>query len=136
MTPRLSYTAPRPAPLADQPEDLTMTSPFLSLTPENRGVILNAAAATWTARCAELALKAGTKGRQRELEAYLQGVLAVATAARLMTHQEASQVAFIVAVGRAEEVIARWGAYRTDAEAAEDVRKRTAGAAAEQLLPA
>jgi hypothetical protein len=111
-----------------------MTSPFLSLTPENRGVILRAAADTWTTRCSELGLKAGTKGRQRELEAYLQGVLAVATAARLVDHGEASRVAFIVAIGRAEEVVARWAAYRTDEEAAADVRKRTAGAAAEALL--
>ena len=93
-------------------------SDFLSLNHQNRATILRAAAETWAKRCASLGLKPGTKGRQRELEAYLQGVLAVATAARLVTHSHASQVAFLVAVDRGEEVISGWAAFEPEQEAA------------------
>jgi|GEM_PF-2705631 len=100
--------------------------PFLALTAQNRQLVLREAARTWDARCSELKLRTGTKGRQHELEAYLQGVLAVATATRLLGEIAASQVALLVSTGRAEDVVARWGAYRTEAEAAEGVRKLTA----------
>ena len=100
----------------------------LDLTPENRGIILRAAAQTWERRAAEFALKPGTKGRAAQLEAFLQGVLAVATAGRLMTHDEAQHVAFMVAIGRAEEAVAHWGAWLTDAEQAERCRGRAADA--------
>lgn len=63
------------------------------------------AAEAWHNRCRELGLKPGTKGRQRELEAFLQGALAVATAAGIMTMQRAHMISFLVSLGRGEEIL-------------------------------
>lgn len=63
------------------------------------------AAEAWHNRCQALGLKPGTKGRQRELEAFLQGALAVATATGNMTMQRAHMLGFLVSVGRGEEIL-------------------------------
>lgn len=110
---------------------MTTDTPYLSITEENLGLVLRQAAQTWQQRATEFELKRGTKGRAAQLEAYLQGTLAVATATRLMTHQHAHNVAFMVAIGRAEEVIDRWASWLTDAEAAEACQGRANGLAAE-----
>lgn len=67
---------------------------------------LPAVRASWAARCSNLNLRPGTKGRERELAAFLQGALAVATATGAMTMERASMIAFLVAVGRGEEFLA------------------------------
>jgi hypothetical protein len=61
---------------------------------------------TWAMRCRELSLKKGTQVRERELTAYLQGVLAVATAAQIVTHERASMIGFLFTVGRGEDLLA------------------------------
>lgn len=66
----------------------------------------------WQMRCADLRLREGTKGRQRELEAYLQGALAALTAANIMSLSQAQYVAIMVAAGRGEELIERWATLR------------------------
>ena len=54
----------------------------------------------WAMRAAELKLKPGTKGYEAQQEAYLQGVVAVATATGVMTMARAHMVSFLVACGR------------------------------------
>ena len=66
-------------------------------------------AATWAHRCEAEGLRKGTKGREAQALAYLQGVLAVATVAGLMTMQDAERVAFLCMAGRVEEWLA--GSY-------------------------
>lgn len=105
--------------------------PYLSLTAGNRVVILRNAAETWVRRCRALQLRKGTKTRANQVEAFLQGALAVLTCARVLSHDDAGRIGFLVSVDRAEEVIERWAADRTDAEAAEDCRARAAGLADE-----
>lgn len=70
--------------------------------------ILRQAAMVWNMRAAGLELRRGTKRRQHDLEAYLQGVLAVATAAEVMSLKQADLIALLVAAGRAEEQIETW----------------------------
>lgn len=108
--------SPTPAPASD----------YLALTNDNRTIILRTTAETWAARCKGLGLRPGTQKRQHQLEAFLQGALAVLTCTRVMNHDAAGRVAFMVAIGRGEEEIARWALLRTEAEAAEDVRARAA----------
>jgi len=105
--------------------------PFLSLTSDNRIVILRDAANAWSRRCQSLALRKGTKMRANQLEAFLQGALAVLTSTRILSQDDAHRVGFLVMVDRAEELIERWASDRTDAEAAEDCRSRAAGLAEE-----
>lgn len=62
--------------------------------------------AAWHARCKSLAIRPGTQGRQRQLEAFLQGALAALTSTGHMTHERANMIAFLVAVGRGEEFLA------------------------------
>lgn len=57
----------------------------------------------WAMRVRNLELKG--KGRQREMEAYLQGVLAALTATGVMDMTRAGQIGFLVAVGRGEEFL-------------------------------
>lgn len=59
----------------------------------------------WRKRCNDLDIKPGSKVRAVQLEAYLQGVLAVATATGVMTMDRANQIAFLVSVGRGEEFL-------------------------------
>lgn len=59
----------------------------------------------WRMRCEDLKLKKGTQTRQRQLEAYLQGVTAALTAAGVMTLERAAMLGFMVAVGRGEELL-------------------------------
>jgi hypothetical protein len=61
--------------------------------------------AVWEQRVASFKLKPGTQGYKRQQEAYLQGVLTALTTANLMTHDRAHQIAFMVLVGRADEVL-------------------------------
>ncbi len=84
------------------------TIPFLTLNAENRRIILRQTAEVWTTRCSNLGLKRGTKGRKRELEAYLQGALAVLTATRVINLDHAAMVAVYVSAGRGESVIEQW----------------------------
>ena len=63
--------------------------------------------AVWAQRVASFKLKPGTQGYKRQQEAYLQGVLAALTTANLMTHDRAHMIAFMVFVGRADEVL-KW----------------------------
>ena len=59
----------------------------------------------WANRCKNHNLKLGTKSRDNEMTAYLQGVLAVATAAGIMTHNRAQMIAMLVMCGRGEEFL-------------------------------
>lgn len=61
--------------------------------------------AAWQQRAQSFALRKGTKGYQREAEAFLQGVLALATKLGVMTIERANQLAWLVAVGRIDEVL-------------------------------
>lgn len=72
-----------------------------------RDRLLLGAALAWQERCRVVPLKAGTKVRQGQLEAYLQATLALLTAANLMTFDEADMVGLLVATGRGEEWLAR-----------------------------
>jgi len=67
---------------------------------------MDAAREAWATRCRELGLRKGTVKREDQLAAFLQGVVAVATAAGLMPMHRAQMVAFMVAVGRGEELLA------------------------------
>lgn len=100
--------------------------PYLSLTSDNRVTLLRNTAEMWRQRCDTLSLRRGTKGRQHQLEAFLQGALAVLTCARVLSHDDAGRLGFMVMAGRAEAVIERWAAERTDAQATEDCRARAA----------
>lgn len=73
---------------------------------ETRAAALYQVRLAWENRASTLGLKKGTKGRGVQLEAYLQGALAALTCLRVMSHDEAARVAFLVMVGRAEEWIA------------------------------
>lgn len=81
---------------------------YLTLNDENRDIILRGTAAAWQQRCKTLNLKLGTKGRQRELEAFLQGALAVLTATRVISHDTADIWCLFVYTGRGEAVIENW----------------------------
>ena len=59
----------------------------------------------WHQRVASFQLKPGTQGYKRQQEAYLQGALAALTTAGLMTHDRASQIAYMVFIGRADWVL-------------------------------
>jgi len=61
--------------------------------------------AAWEQRVAEFGLKSGTQAYKRQQEAYLQGVIAALTAVNLMSHDRANQIAFMVYVGRADQVL-------------------------------
>lgn len=82
----------------------------LNLNNENRDAIQKQAALAWHRRCSELELKPGTKSRMVQMEAYLQGAVAVMTSAQIMTFDEAHSVQFLVMVGRGEELLNRWAA--------------------------
>lgn len=60
----------------------------------------------WTMRCQQLGLKPKTQKREQQMEAFLQGMTAVATGAGIMTLDRASKIQFMVAVGRGEEYLA------------------------------
>lgn len=62
--------------------------------------------ASWAARCSNLNLRPGTKGRERELAAFLQGALAAAIATGAMSEERAAMIGFLVIVGRGEEFLA------------------------------
>lgn len=59
--------------------------------------------ATWAKRVNDLGLKG--KARQRESEAYLQGVLTVAVASGIMTSDRAAMIAMLVMIGRGQEYL-------------------------------
>lgn len=67
---------------------------------------MNQVRATWETRCNNMDLRPGTQARDREMTAFLQGVLATATATNCMTMERASMIAFLVTVGRGEEFLA------------------------------
>lgn len=81
---------------------------YLTLSNENRDIILRATAETWQLRCKTLNLKLGTKGRQRELEAFLQGALAVLIATRVINLDTVNVCHLFVCTGRGESVIEMW----------------------------
>lgn len=88
---------------------MTNPVPHLDLTDDNRAVILRVTADTWATRCSELRLKPGSAARRAQLEAFLQGALAVLTSTRVMNRDSAQHVALAVAVGRGEDVLQAWG---------------------------
>lgn len=64
-------------------------------------------AETWRMRAASERLKPGTKRYADQQCAYLQGALAALTTTGLMTMDRAHQMAFFVAIGRADELL-KW----------------------------
>ena len=73
---------------------------------QTRAAALYQVRLAWEQRASTLGLKKGMKARAVQLEAYLQGAIAALTCLRVMSHDEAARVAFLVMVGRAEEWIA------------------------------
>jgi hypothetical protein len=59
----------------------------------------------WAMRAKELGLKPKSKGYKDQLEAYLQGVVALATTLNVMSHERAQMISFFVCVGRADGLI-------------------------------
>ena len=59
----------------------------------------------WHRRASDLRLRPGTKGYTNQQEAFLQGVLAVATATGAMTMDRAQMLAFLVACGRIDSIL-------------------------------
>ena len=59
----------------------------------------------WNARAKSLGLKPKSKGYIAQQEAYLQGVLAVATATGAMTMDRAQMIGFLVMCGRIDSVL-------------------------------
>ena len=59
----------------------------------------------WHRRASDLRLRPGTKGYINQQEAFLQGVLAVATATGVMTMDRAQMLAFLVMAGRIDMVL-------------------------------
>jgi len=78
-----------------------------------------AIAEVWFRRCNDMDLKAGTKKRSSQLEAYLQGVLASLSATGAMTQHQCDQIFFLVYVGRGEETLERWAKVEADAATTE-----------------
>lgn len=78
-----------------------------TLAVRGQGMLYQAALA-WEARCKALGLRKGTKGRTAQLVAFLQGILAVLTSGHYMTDDEAQRAAFLVSVGRGEELVRCW----------------------------
>ena len=75
---------------------------------QRRDVMLSEAAKAWKRRCSELELRPGTKKREIQLEAFLQGVTAVMSSGRYMLQDELGHIAFMVMIGRGEEVTENW----------------------------
>lgn len=96
------HAGPRmPALLAD---------PATATLNQRRDRMLAEAAIAWARRVTGLELRKGTAKRAAQVEAFLQGVLAVMTSGNYMSIEEANRIGFLVAVGRAEEVIVQWAA--------------------------
>lgn len=83
----------------------------LDLTGESRRLIQREVANAWHQRCTSLGLRKGTKGRQVQLEAFLQAALAALTAARIVSADDAARVGFLVLVDRGEELLTQWADY-------------------------
>ena len=73
-------------------------APTLLRPVDGEALCMPAACRAWDHRAAALVLRG--KARERDREAFMQGVLAVLTCAGLMTHDRANALAFMTAVGR------------------------------------
>ena len=80
---------------------MDFVEPNVQLTQDDWNYIVD----SWEARCKNLGIKPGTKKYKDQVAAYMQGVLALGLSTGLISETRASQIGFLVIVGREEMVL-------------------------------
>lgn len=96
-------------------------------------LVMPTACVVWEDRASALGLPKKGERREKDREAYMQGVLATLVAAGIMTPERANQLAFLTSVGRLGDYMDKQAALYPErvAQAAAAVQARANGLAAE-----